>query len=437
MRNKKLLSTMLATALVATSMTMPVMAADGGEVDVTVTTKNAVIRVEVPTTLSVAVNQFEKGDTGSQIYSAAFDITNKSEIPVKMKVTSKATLASTGTIDLVSSKDAVSESTSTNGAAWLAVAAKTSAGKYTEESGKDIKDLTEASKNVATFVQGTDAAKSTATAEQTFYLNANATPTVTYTKVAPTDAAELKEAQEISYAQFYEVTAMGTQPADEDALQTAVDASDVCAIDGSDAVTFLEKGTVIEDAPASGSTYYTVASTPTDVKSLAASKIYIYGEAAAATTGGAAGFRYIGKLSEKDNWSATDISNINIKYEIAGVQTTKYDEVETSCVYGLYDDGPQMTVSASGLITITGLTADANFSALRIKNDAGTFNVNDAAVDWNLDNYSETNGGSCTCQLGDGWVSSLAGKTGCEVYLDLTNDTTITVAISIPAPSAP
>lgn len=57
MRNKKLLSTVVASALVATIMAVPVMADDGGSVDVDVTTKNAVIRVEVPTTLAVAINQ--------------------------------------------------------------------------------------------------------------------------------------------------------------------------------------------------------------------------------------------------------------------------------------------------------------------------------------------------------------------------------------------
>lgn len=79
MKAKRFLSTVVAGALVAAQMAMPVMAADGGEVEVDVTTRTAVIRVEVPTTLAIAVNQFEKGDTGSQVYSEAFDITNKSE----------------------------------------------------------------------------------------------------------------------------------------------------------------------------------------------------------------------------------------------------------------------------------------------------------------------------------------------------------------------
>lgn len=46
MRNKKLVSTVVASALVATTMAMPVMAAgESGSVDVDVSTKTGVLRV--------------------------------------------------------------------------------------------------------------------------------------------------------------------------------------------------------------------------------------------------------------------------------------------------------------------------------------------------------------------------------------------------------
>ena len=93
--------------------------------------------------------------------------------------------------------------------------------------GKDVKDLTEANANVATFAQGTEAAKSTAKAEQTFYLAAETTPTVTYTKVAPTDADELAAAKKISYAKFYELTEMTlTASSEQDELDAAIAAGD-------------------------------------------------------------------------------------------------------------------------------------------------------------------------------------------------------------------
>lgn len=56
MRNKKILSTVVASALAATTMAVPVMAADGGNIDVPVTTKTAVIRVQVPTKMDISVN---------------------------------------------------------------------------------------------------------------------------------------------------------------------------------------------------------------------------------------------------------------------------------------------------------------------------------------------------------------------------------------------
>ena len=66
MRNKKLLSTVVATTLIASTMVMPVMA-EGTNFDVNVTTKTAVLRVKVPTTIAIAVDQFEMVDEGTQI----------------------------------------------------------------------------------------------------------------------------------------------------------------------------------------------------------------------------------------------------------------------------------------------------------------------------------------------------------------------------------
>ena len=81
MKRKKVLSMLTAGALAAT-MVMPVMAADGGSFDVNVTTKTGILRVEVPTTLAIAVDQFETSDTGTQIYSGEFPIANRSEVNV-------------------------------------------------------------------------------------------------------------------------------------------------------------------------------------------------------------------------------------------------------------------------------------------------------------------------------------------------------------------
>lgn len=413
MRNKRFLSTVVAAALVASTMAVPVMAADGGEVNVDVTTKNAVIRVEVPTSLEVAVNQFEKQDTGSQIYSTTFGIKNKSEIPVKVDVLSTATLGSG--ITLVSSKTAAESSTTDE--AWMAVAAQTSAGKYIEESGKDVKDLTESNDNVTTFVQDSTTTTS-ATAGQVFYLGANSTPTVTYTKVAPADADELAAAKEISYAQFYELTAFTTQPGTDAALQAEVDKADVYAIDTSDAVTLIAKGTSGATF-ATGSTYYTAGS-QLKATDLATGKIYVYGETG---DGGAAGFRYLGKLSEgRETWTSTDINSINIAYTITGVTATKYDEVDDNCTYGLYKEPAPEPVDAAPSIAITTYTLTAD-TPLTVNVDLGA--GNSAASDVSAVRNGSSNLPSDAWSYADGVLTFTAARVNTLVNANVSRTYTV------------
>lgn len=421
MKRRKLLSTAVAGTLVAAQLVMPVMAADGGEVDVDVTTKTAVIRVVVPTTLEVAVNQFEKDDAGSQIYSGNFTLQNKSEIPVKVDVNSEATLDSTK-VTLLSSKEAAANSEADE--AWLAVAAQVEAGKYITGDGKGIKDLTEASDNVTTFVQGTeDATKNTATAGQVFYLAAEDSPSVTYTKVAPTDADTLAAAKKISYAQFYELTT--ATYADDDAVQAAVDAGDICAIDkSSNAVSVIKKGTtgVTKDANAD---YYTIAADSTLAKDLAQGKVYIYGEAGAAATGGDAAFRYIGKLSEsKETWSKDEISHIKIKYDITGITGTKFGEVKDDCVYGLYAaENAPITLSTTGLITMT--ASSDSIQSLAVNDGTDDYPMNSTRGTWVV---FDENSDVQKFQLADEWVEYLKGKSA-KAILTLNDGSSIESAV--------
>lgn len=95
--------------------------------------------------------------------------------------------------------------------------------------------------------------------------------------------------------------------------------------------------------------------------------------------------------------------------------------------------GPQMTVSQTGLITITGLTSEKNYSALKIQNsNGGPYHVNDAACTWGEDNYNAEEGGSLTCQLGEEWLSTLRGITTGKAILELTDGSKVEVNISIP-----
>lgn len=345
MRNKKLLSTVVATALAAT-MAMPVMAADEGGFDVSVTTKTPVIRVVVPTSMEVAVNQFEMGDAGSQIYSNAFQMENKSVIPVKLSVTSTATIAAD--TKLVATKAAATASTK-EGEAWLAVAAQTSDGKYIETAGKDIDDLTEESANVTTFAEK----DATQKAEQTFYLNASST--MAYKLL---NASE--DAADIQYAQFYELTEKTfTSGKETDELNEALKTQDIYMIatasiaDGA-AITKLDPTT--SQTWAGANTYYTVAQTATAKGSIDTSKLYVYGDGTVNATEGKAAFRYIGKLSGgQETWSDTDLSKISVAYSIVGVLQNAYDDLKATTgalTYGLYKE-PAPAEKAPSIPTAT------------------------------------------------------------------------------------
>nr|WP_305182385.1 hypothetical protein [uncultured Schaedlerella sp.] len=76
------------------------------------------------------------------------------------------------------------------------------------------------------------------------------------------------------------------------------------------------------------------------------------------TAGEAAGFTYVGKLSNnKDTWTKDDISKINIAYNITGVTGTKFNEVKTDCTYGLYKEKP---ANAAPSIATTSYPMTAN-----------------------------------------------------------------------------
>lgn len=423
MRNKKMLSAMMAGALAVTTMAVPVMATNTGSVDVDLTTKNGVLRVEVPTTLAIAIDQFEISQTGAQIASGEFDMVNKSEMAVKVDVTSTATLG-TG-ISLVDSKAAAEASEGDE--AWLAVAAKTAASSYddakTTDTTENYYDLTDENANVTTFGGDNKDAK------QTFYLE-KGTGSATYALAVPKD-----NKASVSYAQFYELTAIATQPTDDDELQAEVDKADVYVVvtanagNDKEAVTKIEKGsTVAASTYASTNTYYTAAST---ASSVADGKLYVY--ASMPTAGEAAGFTYVGKLSNaRATWTNADISKIGINYEITGVTATNFAEVKDDCTYGLYTPapvvtGPQISISATGLITITGMTAEKNYKSMRLYLEDGTdFDLDDAPYTPNAENWSSENGGDYSVQLGQPWIDFIKSKGNTAIAkLTLTDDSVI------------
>ncbi len=410
MKGKKLVSILTAGALAAT-MAMPVMAADGGTIDVEVTTKTGILRVEVPTTLAIAVDQFETTDAGSQVYSEEFTIANKSEVNVKVNVTSTATVGSA--VTLAAKRADVATAAGVNGTAWLAVAASLDGTDY--EASSNLSKLNEASANVTTFAKNGTAT----TAAQTFYLKKGTANTAAYKLLKP--EADGKN-NNVSYAQFYKLTEIATQPTNDTELQTAVNASDVYEITSANqatpdgkSVTKIAKGTTTATFTA-GSKYYTAAEAPTPTTDLKSTDIYAYGEMTKESAGADAAFRYIGALSSnKEVWDATDISKINIAYTIQGIPQSTYDAADADGItYGLYKE--KLAAAYTELNGVSWISLDgakgfaAAPSSLTIGGDEKT-----AGTDYSFEKT--------------GWIKLIAKPTAGDEILLVINGTTYRVTV--------
>lgn len=392
MRNKRFLSTVVAAALVVTTMAMPVMAANeqSGSVDVDVSTKTGVLRVTVPTQMAMVIDQFEINQAGAQIASGEFDMVNHSEMAVKVDITSTATLDSG--VTLVATKAAATDST-TEGEAWLAVAAQTASGSYddaaTDATTENYYDLTDANANVATFDATNKEAK------QTFYLEKAAAQDASSNPATEVYTYAIADAQgKISgaYAQYYELT--DASVTSDATLKTAVDGNDVYVVakgvdpddnttpipaaDGA-VMTKIVKGTDLTAGSityANTNEYYTAAAT---TSAPAAGKKYMY--VAMSTDGGKAGFQYVGKLSNANEktWTESDIKGITIGYNIKGVTSSSYEAVEDNCTYGLYKEpeepeGPQISLSTDGVVTITNLDGTL-FASMSVNDGSGDYSI--------------------------------------------------------------
>lgn len=399
MRNKWMVSAVMAAALAA-GMAVPVMAG-GGVVNVDVGTIKPVLRVQVPTAMAAEVDQFETSQTGTQIAAGEFDMENLSQVDVRVDVTSTVTLGSG--ITLESKKAAAVNSPAS--AAWLAVAAKSADKAYDDTATAGVTEtkasLSETNTNVTTFGGAGNKA------EQTFYL-AKGTGSVSYKLAVP-----VGNKASVAYAQFYKLTELSLQPADNATLQAAVDAGDVYAAatgnihtDGA-AVEKLAKGT--KNVTYNGNnTYFRAAREPSS--SVASGNLYVYGSLASVNVnGGKAGFTYIGRLSDsKADWTKDDIKKFNISYTITGINPSKYDEVKNLCSYGYYRRFQDMTsalaISADGVIRM--LIPPSEFDSLYL-------NVNGMSA-----HFTDTSKGKWVVgetylehHMSDQWKNMVKGKT--------------------------
>lgn len=436
-RCKKMLSAAVVSAILAAQTLMPVAAA-GGEITADMSTKSPVLRVAVPTKMAVSVNEFEKGDTGSQITSDEFKMQNKSEIPVNVKVTSKATVGANTT--LVSTKKAAEDSTDTaKPAMWLAAVAavKDNSGtlEYTTATDKTVAGLVGTEDNITAF--GTKATDNTSEIVQNFYLQAATVATYEGITKGEVDAEKAAATATIGGADFYELALLSPATDNEAGVNALAATQDVyvakggAPADGTPAVlTKVEKGSTItaSDWTAATSKAYKIADTPTKVSDLDNTKSYLYINGATAAAGDSAAFRYIGALSSaKSGWSSTtDLTGINLKYEIIGISGTAYTEVAKDDGSGLtygYKKVDDVLTLVDGVLTAKIKTADFQSGSLKI-GDA-TAELNGKAGIW---------GGAddaVTFTFNSTWANAMKGKT-CVATVNLKDGSSITASFDVP-----
>lgn len=95
--------------------------------------------------------------------------------------------------------------------------------------------------------------------------------------------------------------------------------------------------------------------------------------------------------------------------------------------------GPQISMNNSGLITMTGFTAEQNYSSMIVVDGEGTeWDITVAPYEWHGDDWDATTGGDATMQLSDQWKNFLIEKGGnVQIKLTLTDGTVIRATATI------
>ena len=441
-RSKKVLSAAVVSAILAAQTLMPVAAA-GGEITANMSTMSPVLRVQVPTKMAVAVNEFEKGDTGSQVSSDEFTMKNLSEVPVNVKVTSEAEVGAA--IELVSTKEAAKASTAKDKPAmWLAAAAAVKDNSGTLEylaTGTDKKAgaLTGKEDNATAF--GKKDATNKSKAVQNFYLK-EATAIV-YKGVTGKDAK--KDVEDASKniglgADYYKLTeiqkggASITAQADATAAAASQDIYIVASApaDGTPAaITKVEKGGT---APSSGiGKVYSIESTPVaDVSAVTDSDLFLYIDSATAPAAGdEAAFRYVGALSQaKSGWSSTDdLKGIKIKYDISAISETAYKAVAkddgSGLTYGYKAESSKISITSTGEMTVQGLSGTV------YKSGSLTLAGTEYPLDSKAGNWQSTTE-PAVWKFSSTWTNNIKGKE-VTVKIVLQDNTTIEETLTVPA----
>ena len=90
-------------------------------------------------------------------------------------------------------------------------------------------------------------------------------------------------------------------------------------------------------------------------------------------------------------------------------------------------NGPSVTLTTAGVITMSGLTADKNYAHSAVL-AYGTMSDEldaDPNMEWDVDSWNATTGGTLSFKLNEAWLNALQGKTA-TVTVTLTDGSTIT-----------
>ena len=149
--------------------------------------------------------------------------------------------------------------------------------------------------------------------------------------------------------------------------------------------------------------------------------------------GGVAGFTLTGVVNADADWSEADATAITITPTYTITNATGSEAAVDSGAYNQVNLGPQLSVTATGQFTVTGLTSTDQFKSLTATYQGAAQNMNSDRGSWSPSEPTASSTGTFTYQLGDGWMSALAG-TETTVTLTYTSggtDKTVVKTITI------
>lgn len=145
-----------------------------------------------------------------------------------------------------------------------------------------------------------------------------------------------------------------------------------------------------------------------------------------------------GYCSTKADW--TDYTNgtnelkldITFKFKKV-VPTTAADYTNVKAGTDEVEVGPQVTLSTTGLVTISGLTAEKNYvdNTITRSSDGASGSLKSANGVWNSDNWTAADGGVMKFQMGSGWPEWYTGET-VTLTIKLSDNTTISCTQTMP-----